>query len=143
MRTPIIETPAFIGIQRQHVKFSVFLLLHTQRQQQHSLKLSSFSSKSQDIHVPVEPANGLYFLGSRAAAAAAAAAAALLSFGSSLSFFFLSFFFLSFFLSSAPASSGLSSLGSSAASGYCSASGFCSSGSAIILLKFINNYKIL
>jgi hypothetical protein len=44
VKTPMIETPAFMGMQRQHVRFSVFLLLHTQRQQQHSLRLSSFSS---------------------------------------------------------------------------------------------------
>lgn len=44
VKTPMIETPAFMGMQRQHVKFSVFLLLHTHRQQQHSLRLSSFSS---------------------------------------------------------------------------------------------------
>ena len=44
VKTPMIETPAFMGMQRQQVKFSVFLLLHTHRQQQHSLRLSSFSS---------------------------------------------------------------------------------------------------
>lgn len=112
VRTPMIETPALIGTQRQQVRFSVFLLLQTQRQQQHSLRLSSFSSKSQDLQDPPDPAKGLYFLGSRAAAAAAAVAAALLSFGSSLSF--LSFFFFLSFLgfSLVPSSTGLSSLAS-------------------------------
>jgi hypothetical protein len=140
--TPIAVTPALIGIHKQQVKFSVFLLLQTQRQQQHSLKLSSFSSGSHDLHDPPEPAIGLNFLGSTAPRAAPPRAAALFSFLSSSflsSFFFLSFFFLSFLSLSlfsstgaaAASSAGLSSLFSSC---YASASGFTSSLSAMIPL---------